>query len=127
VKSNKLKQSRIPIIIIRWESKHEPEFTWEREDQMKLKYPHFFYLTCCNFRDENSLTGGYCNNSIFPTFVNIIYQWIMLVLYLSYACINSVQQLCNREMYKHNQNNKLTSYSSIKTNIHVKHNIITRS
>ncbi|GKB28122.1 hypothetical protein Tco_0996617 [Tanacetum coccineum] len=30
----KLKQSRI--------SKHGPEFTWEREDQMKLKYPCMF-------------------------------------------------------------------------------------
>jgi hypothetical protein len=37
-----LKRSRIPIIKIRWESKHGPEFTWEREDQIKLKYPHLF-------------------------------------------------------------------------------------
>ncbi|KAI3754401.1 hypothetical protein L1987_54184 [Smallanthus sonchifolius] len=37
-----LKRSRIPIIKIRWESKRGPEFTWEREDQMKLKYPHLF-------------------------------------------------------------------------------------
>ncbi|GJZ49603.1 putative reverse transcriptase domain-containing protein [Tanacetum coccineum] len=26
----------------RWNSKRGPEFTWEREDQMKLKYPHLF-------------------------------------------------------------------------------------
>ncbi|KAL8260977.1 hypothetical protein R6Q59_025026 [Mikania micrantha] len=38
----KLKRSRIPIVKVRWESKHGPEFTWEREDQMKLKYPHVF-------------------------------------------------------------------------------------
>ncbi|KAI3821253.1 hypothetical protein L1987_08816 [Smallanthus sonchifolius] len=37
-----LKRSRIPIVKIRWESKRGPEFTWEREDQMKLKYPHLF-------------------------------------------------------------------------------------
>ncbi|KAI3821418.1 hypothetical protein L1987_08986 [Smallanthus sonchifolius] len=37
-----LKRSRIPIVKVRWESKHGPEFTWEREDQMKLKYPHLF-------------------------------------------------------------------------------------
>ena len=37
-----LKRSCIPIIKIRWESKHGPEFTWEREDQIKLKYPHLF-------------------------------------------------------------------------------------
>nr|GEZ79857.1 putative reverse transcriptase domain-containing protein [Tanacetum cinerariifolium] len=38
----KLKRSRIPIVKIRWNSKRGPEFTWEREDQMKLKYPHLF-------------------------------------------------------------------------------------
>ncbi|GJT27613.1 putative reverse transcriptase domain-containing protein [Tanacetum coccineum] len=36
----KLKRSRIAIVKVRWNSKHGPEFTWEREDQMKLKYPH---------------------------------------------------------------------------------------
>ncbi|GJU99109.1 hypothetical protein Tco_1328380 [Tanacetum coccineum] len=38
----KLKQSKIAIIKVRWNSKRGPEFTWEREDQMKLKYPHLF-------------------------------------------------------------------------------------
>ncbi|GKA98262.1 hypothetical protein Tco_0826199, partial [Tanacetum coccineum] len=39
---NKLKQSRIAIVKVRWNSKCGPEFTWEREDQMKFKYPHLF-------------------------------------------------------------------------------------
>ncbi|GKC66696.1 putative reverse transcriptase domain-containing protein [Tanacetum coccineum] len=38
----KLKQSRIAIIKVRWNSKRGPEFMWESEDQMKLKYPHLF-------------------------------------------------------------------------------------
>ena len=38
----KLKQSRIPIVKVRWSSKRGPEFTWKREDQMKLKHPHLF-------------------------------------------------------------------------------------
>ncbi|GJT51777.1 putative reverse transcriptase domain-containing protein [Tanacetum coccineum] len=38
----KLKRSRIFIVKVRWNSKRGPEFTWEREDQMKLKYPHLF-------------------------------------------------------------------------------------
>ncbi|GKA65909.1 putative reverse transcriptase domain-containing protein [Tanacetum coccineum] len=38
----KLKRSRIPIIKIRWNSKRGPQFTWERGDKMKLKYPHLF-------------------------------------------------------------------------------------
>ncbi|GKB55440.1 putative reverse transcriptase domain-containing protein [Tanacetum coccineum] len=37
-----LKQSRIPIVKIRWNSKRGPEFTWEREDQIRAKYPHLF-------------------------------------------------------------------------------------
>ncbi|GKB06631.1 hypothetical protein Tco_0834864 [Tanacetum coccineum] len=36
----KLKRSRIAIVKVRWNSKRGPEFTWECEDQMKLKYPH---------------------------------------------------------------------------------------
>nr|GEY03292.1 reverse transcriptase domain-containing protein [Tanacetum cinerariifolium] len=35
----RLRQSRIPIIKIRWNSKRGSEFTWEREDQFKQKYP----------------------------------------------------------------------------------------
>ncbi|GJV39753.1 hypothetical protein Tco_1418193 [Tanacetum coccineum] len=38
----KLKRSRISIVKVRWNSKRGPEFTWEREVQMKLKYPHLF-------------------------------------------------------------------------------------
>ncbi|GKE04747.1 putative reverse transcriptase domain-containing protein [Tanacetum coccineum] len=37
-----LKQSCIPIVKIRWNSRRGPEFTWELEDQMKKKYPHLF-------------------------------------------------------------------------------------
>ncbi|GJX89768.1 putative reverse transcriptase domain-containing protein [Tanacetum coccineum] len=37
-----LKQSRIPIVKVRWNSKRGPEFTWEREDQFHAKYPHLF-------------------------------------------------------------------------------------
>ncbi|GJR42430.1 putative reverse transcriptase domain-containing protein, partial [Tanacetum coccineum] len=41
-KFKKLKRSRIAIVKVWWNSKCGPEFTWEREDQMKLKYPHLF-------------------------------------------------------------------------------------
>ncbi|GJW17438.1 putative reverse transcriptase domain-containing protein [Tanacetum coccineum] len=37
-----LKQSRIPIVKVRWNSRRGPEYTWEREDQMQKKYPHLF-------------------------------------------------------------------------------------
>nr|GEW20821.1 hypothetical protein [Tanacetum cinerariifolium] len=38
----RLKESRIPIVKVRWNSKRGPEFTWEREDQMQKKYPNLF-------------------------------------------------------------------------------------
>ncbi|GJS67385.1 putative reverse transcriptase domain-containing protein [Tanacetum coccineum] len=37
-----LRQSRIPIIIVTWNSKRGPEFTWECEDDIRAKYPHLF-------------------------------------------------------------------------------------
>nr|GEW65316.1 hypothetical protein [Tanacetum cinerariifolium] len=42
IEFKKLKRSRIAIVKLRWNSKRGPEFTWECEDQMKLKYPHLF-------------------------------------------------------------------------------------
>nr|GFB25374.1 putative reverse transcriptase domain-containing protein [Tanacetum cinerariifolium] len=41
----KLKQSRIPIIKVRWNSKRGPKFTWECEAQIRAKYPHLFSNT----------------------------------------------------------------------------------
>ncbi|GJV15937.1 putative reverse transcriptase domain-containing protein [Tanacetum coccineum] len=38
----RLKQSRIPIVKVCWNSRSGPEYTWEREDQMRKKYPHLF-------------------------------------------------------------------------------------
>ncbi|GJX16399.1 putative reverse transcriptase domain-containing protein [Tanacetum coccineum] len=38
----RLKQSWIPIVKVRWNSQRGPEFTWEREDQIRKKYPHLF-------------------------------------------------------------------------------------
>ncbi|GJR84457.1 putative reverse transcriptase domain-containing protein [Tanacetum coccineum] len=38
----RLKQSQIPIVKVCWNSQRVPEFTWEREDQIKKKYPHLF-------------------------------------------------------------------------------------
>ncbi|GJZ45489.1 putative reverse transcriptase domain-containing protein [Tanacetum coccineum] len=38
----RLKRSRIPLVKVRWNSRRGPEFTWEREDLFKKKYPHLF-------------------------------------------------------------------------------------
>ncbi|GKB32473.1 putative reverse transcriptase domain-containing protein [Tanacetum coccineum] len=39
-----LKRSRIPIVKVRWNSKRGPKFTWEREDEIRAKYPHLFLI-----------------------------------------------------------------------------------
>ncbi|GJS06185.1 putative reverse transcriptase domain-containing protein [Tanacetum coccineum] len=41
----RLKRSRIPLVKVRWNSRRGPEFTWEREDQFRKKYPHLFTKT----------------------------------------------------------------------------------
>nr|GFA33719.1 hypothetical protein [Tanacetum cinerariifolium] len=38
----KLKRRWIPIVKVRWNSRRGQEFTWERENEMKHKYPHLF-------------------------------------------------------------------------------------
>nr|GEX64389.1 hypothetical protein [Tanacetum cinerariifolium] len=41
----RLRYSHVPIVKVRWNSRRGPEFTWEREDQFKKKYPHLFTKT----------------------------------------------------------------------------------
>ncbi|GJT77368.1 hypothetical protein Tco_1044093 [Tanacetum coccineum] len=38
----RLKQNRILIIKVRWNSRRGPEFRWESEDQIQKKYPRLF-------------------------------------------------------------------------------------
>ncbi|GKC34461.1 putative reverse transcriptase domain-containing protein, partial [Tanacetum coccineum] len=39
-----LKRSKIALVKVRWNSKRGPEFTWEREDYMKSKYPQLLMI-----------------------------------------------------------------------------------
>ncbi|GJZ94860.1 hypothetical protein Tco_0667063 [Tanacetum coccineum] len=39
---NRLKQSRISIVKVLWNSRRGPKFTWECEDQFRSKYSHLF-------------------------------------------------------------------------------------
>ncbi|GKA45694.1 putative reverse transcriptase domain-containing protein [Tanacetum coccineum] len=54
----KLKQSGIAIVKVRWNSKRGPEFTWECEDQMKMK------LQTCheNVKSNEPIDVGSLNN-----------------------------------------------------------------
>ncbi|GJR85218.1 putative reverse transcriptase domain-containing protein [Tanacetum coccineum] len=38
----KLKHRKVVLVKVRWNSKRGPEFTWEHEDQMRIKYPQLF-------------------------------------------------------------------------------------
>nr|GEV75563.1 putative reverse transcriptase domain-containing protein [Tanacetum cinerariifolium] len=38
----RLKRSWILLVKVRWNSRRGPEFTWEREDSFRKKYPHLF-------------------------------------------------------------------------------------
>ncbi|GJR35273.1 hypothetical protein Tco_1210957 [Tanacetum coccineum] len=49
----RLKRSRIPLVKVRWNSRRGPEFTWEREDSFKQKYPQLF-----TNRTSSSTTRG---------------------------------------------------------------------
>nr|GFA46901.1 reverse transcriptase domain-containing protein [Tanacetum cinerariifolium] len=42
----RLKQSRIPIVKVCWNSRRGPKFTWEREDFFRSKYPHLIARRC---------------------------------------------------------------------------------
>ncbi|GJU80822.1 putative reverse transcriptase domain-containing protein [Tanacetum coccineum] len=54
-----LKHSRIPLVKVRWNSKRCPEFTWEREDHMKSKYPQLFIGRKQVSDDADQSDGGH--------------------------------------------------------------------
>nr|GEX42113.1 putative reverse transcriptase domain, ribonuclease H-like domain, aspartic peptidase domain protein [Tanacetum cinerariifolium] len=65
----RLKHSRILIIKVRWNSKRGPEFTWERKDQFRKKYPQLFTTTApsanaasCALQTRLRLTSPHGNN-----------------------------------------------------------------
>nr|GEY03266.1 hypothetical protein [Tanacetum cinerariifolium] len=60
----RLKQSHIPIVKVRWNSRQGPEYTWESEDQKLKKYMHLFANPVPSSRlrlelcKQSSLNGG---------------------------------------------------------------------
>ncbi|GKA26141.1 putative reverse transcriptase domain-containing protein [Tanacetum coccineum] len=57
-----------PILRFRWNSKRGPEFTWEREDQFKQKYPHLFTKTAPS--SNGSLHLEYIDNEVWKVIQN---------------------------------------------------------
>ncbi|GJX78723.1 hypothetical protein Tco_0326872 [Tanacetum coccineum] len=64
----RLKRSRIPLVKVRWNSRRGPEFTWEREDSFKQKYPQLF-----TNRASSSTTSDYdCEIRYHPGKENVV-------------------------------------------------------
>ncbi|GJW23833.1 putative reverse transcriptase domain-containing protein [Tanacetum coccineum] len=81
-----LRHSRVPIVKVRWNSKRGPEFTWEREDQFKKKYPHLFTKTAPSSsaasRSVSIRCQGYIGDFVWDVMLKI---WLHYVLGNSYS------------------------------------------
>nr|GEZ63164.1 putative reverse transcriptase domain-containing protein [Tanacetum cinerariifolium] len=64
----RLKRSQIPLVKVRWKSRRGPEFTWEREDSFKQKYPHLF-----TNRTSSSTTSDI---PLSPVIMNCYIPWL---------------------------------------------------
>ncbi|GJZ25226.1 retrotransposon protein, putative, ty1-copia subclass [Tanacetum coccineum] len=85
----RLKQSRFPIVKVRWNSRRGPEFIWEREDRFQKKYPHLFTnrasssnATSLSLEDKAHLTGGDYNTPCFRV-IDVVNKSAMYLLVLS--------------------------------------------
>ncbi|GJZ00086.1 putative reverse transcriptase domain-containing protein [Tanacetum coccineum] len=92
----RLKQSRIPIIKVRWNSRRGPEFTWEREDQFQKKYPHLFtnrasssnatrsmrHENLCNINNEQVKLWAYLTNTYFVKSNVSVFKRLLIVVLL---------------------------------------------
>ncbi|GKB11953.1 reverse transcriptase domain-containing protein [Tanacetum coccineum] len=82
----RLKQSRFPIVKVRWNSRRGPEFIWEREDRFQKKYPHLFTnrasssnATSLSLEDKAHLTGGDYNTPCFRV-IDVVNKSAMYLL-----------------------------------------------
>ncbi|GJU47554.1 putative reverse transcriptase domain-containing protein [Tanacetum coccineum] len=72
-----LRQSRVPIVKVRWNSRRVPEFTWERERSFRKKYPHHFTKTGGHHRpvpwSKAIRTGSFNGETITPRKLRSLY------------------------------------------------------
>nr|GEW79908.1 hypothetical protein [Tanacetum cinerariifolium] len=61
------KQSRIPIVKVRWNSKRGPKFTWEREDQSRAK-------SLCDYIQEQAVTTSGNAKSLWDHLKNLFHD-----------------------------------------------------
>ncbi|GKE06587.1 hypothetical protein Tco_1398605 [Tanacetum coccineum] len=67
-----LKQSWIPLVKVRYNSKRGLEFTWEREDLFKQKYPQLFTNRALSSTTSNAL--GYSTFRCYPDLGKLRFQ-----------------------------------------------------
>nr|GEY87145.1 putative reverse transcriptase domain-containing protein [Tanacetum cinerariifolium] len=80
----RLKRSRIPLVKDRWNSKRGPEFTWEREDQFRKKYPDRTIIKChvLSLEDKAHLMGEDYNTPCFWV-IDVVNKFAMYLLYFA--------------------------------------------
>ncbi|GJZ69649.1 hypothetical protein Tco_0633199 [Tanacetum coccineum] len=88
-KVKSLKHSKIALVKVRWNSKRGPEFTWEREDYMKSKYPQLFV----DRADESASIG---NQSIECDLLNEIGMAVKLVSFVRILRLREVARVTVR-------------------------------
>ncbi|GJV56273.1 putative reverse transcriptase domain-containing protein [Tanacetum coccineum] len=84
----RLKRSRIPLVKVRWNSKRGPEFTWEREDQFRKKYPHLFTKTAPSTKCISYIRDGFqytyyfsWSDNIRPEgFLSFVLLWLVIIV-----------------------------------------------
>ncbi|GJS77587.1 putative reverse transcriptase domain-containing protein [Tanacetum coccineum] len=85
-----LKRSKIALVKVRWNSKRGPEFTWEREDYIKSKYPQLLvvradesangHVSPCDWCHVACQQFWCCHRSHRSTEVNgVDQQWLTVV------------------------------------------------
>ncbi|GKB93152.1 putative reverse transcriptase domain-containing protein [Tanacetum coccineum] len=89
-----LRQSRIPIVKVRWNSKRGPEFTWEREDQIRAKKKSsekILYDMAQQCTNDLNLHQRHCAQEVLDAMTRILNQ------------IKTLQKNYDTEREKHNK------------------------
>ncbi|GJY58917.1 putative reverse transcriptase domain-containing protein [Tanacetum coccineum] len=99
----RLKRSRIPLVKVRWNSRRGPEFTWEREDQFRKKYPHLFTKTAPSSNKVRLGILGTTSRKELPVYLNGLKGWSLF----STSAIE-LALLCGRMFFK--ESDKIEKY-----------------
>ncbi|GKB11452.1 hypothetical protein Tco_0845375 [Tanacetum coccineum] len=67
-----LNRSKILIVKVRWYLKYGPEFTWEREDHMKARYPHLFVAIASESRGGGDRRGVAAGGGVMVKMVLVV-------------------------------------------------------